>query len=344
MNNRPYIESVYYTAERKKQLDTVTNERAAPSSSIPDHYFAPKRANGKPLIESSYCLSSASVNYLMEKPKMTGFSYDAEILGKTLAEQDMLDDQMSPVPQQYGERYQPSWCQSLPSGGVQGSLLRGTISQRRIPEQSQEAVIMAGAPRRQDAKMSEYAWQRLDEEIRQRYAIKTWNEEHESVSVTKPSTFTPNETLKKQIHDNEKQEHVPPATRPGDDKQVLVVLPADSEYVGIPNDLFPAYRNTMIEKQRAATLNMVHTLDTADDSVHSDTDKCETAKESTQVCTRLVSQLGTERHEKTPTVHHCSSKTQYSPIGNAFSPVSYPQISEYQLGDLNDLTSFIDAH
>ncbi|VDO52948.1 unnamed protein product [Haemonchus placei] len=93
MNNRPYIESVYYTAERKKQLDTVTNERVVPSSSIPDHYLAPKRTNGKPLIESSYCLSSASVNHFMEKQRMTGFSYDAEILGTTSTEQEMLDDQ-----------------------------------------------------------------------------------------------------------------------------------------------------------------------------------------------------------------------------------------------------------
>ncbi|XGW11372.1 hypothetical protein V3C99_012685 [Haemonchus contortus] len=343
MSNRPYIESVYYTAERKKQLDSVTNERAVVSSSIADHYFAPKRTNGKPLIESSYCLSSASVNYLMEKPKMTGFNYDAEILGTTPSGQEMLDDQVSPVPQQYGERYQPRWSQPPSRGGISRSLLEGTISQKRVPKQSEEGAIMAGAPRRQDAKMSEYAWQRHDEEIRQRYAIKTFTEEHESVSVTKPSTFTPNETLKKQIHDNDEQEHVPPAMRPGDDKQVLV-LPADSEYLGIPNDLFPAYRNTMIEKQRAATLNMVHSLDTADDSVHSDTDKCETVKESTQICSRLVSHIETEKHEKTPAVHHCSSKTQYSPIGNAFSPVSYPQISEYQLGDLNDLTSFIDAH
>ncbi|KAK6025703.1 hypothetical protein OSTOST_08394 [Ostertagia ostertagi] len=79
---------------------------------------------------------------------------------------------------------------------------------------------------------------------------------------------------------------------------------------------------------------------------HSDVDDCETAEEKTPYCSRFATQIKTKQTErqKSPCVKQSRSKAQYSPIGYAFTPVGQPQVSEYQLEDLNDLESCIDAH
>ncbi|KAK5965860.1 hypothetical protein GCK32_002526 [Trichostrongylus colubriformis] len=120
---------------------------------------------------------------------------------------------------------------------------------------------------------------------------------------------------------------------------------ADSQYVAIPNDLYPAYREVEPEKEivvsnSQAPLPVVVTCE----GDHSDDDDCETAQETPEHRSRFASQIMTNKQEQNSALELCHSKAQFSPIGNAFTPVGQPQISEYQMQDLNDLTSCINAH
>ncbi|EYC26958.1 hypothetical protein Y032_0009g448 [Ancylostoma ceylanicum] len=141
----------------------------------------------------------------------------------------------------------------------------------------------------------------------------------------------------------------------------------DSEYVGIPNDLFPAYRKQPItyvpppEKPMIKQLpkyevhNVVVTAPPRENAppqnrafveeAPSDIDQCNTAQENPMFRSRFTTQVKHTRDLHTPVrlPEVPRYTTQYSTIGNAFAPVGQPLISEYQYEDLNDLASCIDA-
>ncbi|KAK6025702.1 hypothetical protein OSTOST_08393 [Ostertagia ostertagi] len=175
MADRPFIKSVYYyTAERKKQSsDPVHHESVQPNPPqtqrsipprVPEHYFAPKPISTKPLIESSYCVSAASVNYLMKSPNVMPFHYDAEIESEpttpTTASSEMHYNQLH------------VFCQKCTGHSSVAAPHYGN----QLNEASKEDAIKTAVTPRQIAEMSEYAWKRLDEEKKQQYAINLWHE------------------------------------------------------------------------------------------------------------------------------------------------------------------------
>ncbi|KHJ87664.1 hypothetical protein OESDEN_12555 [Oesophagostomum dentatum] len=130
----------------------------------------------------------------------------------------------------------------------------------------------------------------------------------------------------------------------------------DSEYLGIPNDLYPAYRNTVPtytrydeRKDQDATFKVASVSVPAPEGpvandTCSDIDKCDTAQENPAFASRFTAQIKPGQAAApahVPDFAHYT--TQYSTVGNAFAPVGQPQVSEYQFEDLNDLASCIDA-
>ncbi|VDM66567.1 unnamed protein product [Strongylus vulgaris] len=133
------------------------------------------------------------------------------------------------------------------------------------------------------------------------------------------------------------------------------VQTVDSEYLGIPNDLYPAYRKettSYIPTQNQSAPLSIDVKPTIvplpsgpipNDTI-TDSDRCDTAQENPTFRSRFrtqVQQSYTPAPVRLPEVPRYT--TQFSTIGNAFVPVGQPQISEYQYEDLNDLTSCIDA-
>ncbi|KAK5965464.1 hypothetical protein GCK32_015820 [Trichostrongylus colubriformis] len=179
MSDRPFIRSVYYTAERREQhSESHPQDMTQPINSyssnpvlaqkifphhVPKHYFAPKLMANKPLIESSYCVSAASMNYLMESPKKEAFHRDGEVectpALSILALPEAHVVQASSTPQRYGEQYHS--CERCCKEKTSIMYKESSITTK---------------PLRQIAVPSEYAWKRIDEENRQRYAINLWHE------------------------------------------------------------------------------------------------------------------------------------------------------------------------
>ncbi|RCN46889.1 hypothetical protein ANCCAN_07068 [Ancylostoma caninum] len=230
---------------------------------------------------------------------------------------------------------------------------------------------------------SDYAWKRLDRKKRMQYTVdKNYDYEQElpPADASAPFSASPmgqlNQGLQQPV-----QPSAPTYNRYNNDEVEVQIQNSyepkylgntvDSEYVGIPNDLYPAYTRQL--KAYAAPEKPVikqlpkydiHKVvaapreDVAPQREHvptqnrafleeapSDIDQCNTAQENPMFRSRFTTQVKLPRDLQAPVrlPEVPRYTTQYSTIGNAFAPVGQPLISEYQFEDLNDLASCIDA-
>ncbi|VDO77164.1 unnamed protein product [Heligmosomoides polygyrus] len=252
---------------------------------------------------------------------------------------DVLPVKNSPVAnfKQYGDHYDPL---SAKHPSATYAAVTSPI-EKNAPHQ--QTPVNA----KRQVEVSEYAWRRLDEEKMNQYAIAPPSQDAEKetpppvIKVTIPPAVKQPVEAEKQIGMANDQKGS--SEKPDVPCEKEYKLPAESEYVAIPNDLYPAYRKATDYSSSVRVTAVPQSPDVvADDISCSDLDKCETAKENLPFRSRFKTLI--EPKETRPVASSAPRYTiQHSPIGNAFSPVGQPQISEYQLEDLNDLASCIDA-
>ncbi|CAJ0604766.1 unnamed protein product [Cylicocyclus nassatus] len=316
----------------------------------------------KPFVESQYCISRA--NYSMKHPMST----NSTPVKTKISLEDQEHITMPPPP---AEEYNP---EIAVSPHVQCPILHQQMMVNHPPvAQLPQLTDATTSPARPDRDLmryeiakekqiervpdySDYAWKRLEQEKLAQYAIRDY--EHEQSLPPADAPFEAENVIPQHVGKfsicttGEAIVEQAPPVKAGSNQ------PVDSEYVGIPNDLYPAYRKELTSympslSQKIAPIHQGYCdFSLPDAPIPNDTvsesEKCDTAQENPIFQSRFGSQVKVKRTTvpapppvRLPEVTRYT--TQYSTIGNAFAPVGQPQISEYQYEDLNDLASCIDA-
>ncbi|VDM53046.1 unnamed protein product [Angiostrongylus costaricensis] len=208
--------------------------------------------------------------------------------------------------------------------------------------------------------ISEYAWQRLDKEREELYAIRPNygpEDEHPRARIHEELEEIAESTNRLEFDDVNSKQNTVKELKPTSEQL------RESEYVGFQNDIYPAYQRStacnesgvikksptntyVVQNVNSAAIDVGKQSSSETDEGDSriDTENCHTAVETPAYQSHFAYVMKpNESHTSSPYLVGVPYCTQFSKIGNAFDPVGQPQISEYHLEDLNDLVSCIDG-
>ncbi|KAL6736294.1 hypothetical protein Aduo_006662 [Ancylostoma duodenale] len=353
-----------------------------------DHYFVPKPVVERPLIESSYCDCGAS--YSLKHPPIINVPPPATVPSPpTNVENqmpppvpppsaDLYNPEVAGIPQmQYPGHQHQQYATNFPtvtySSDPTLSPPKHTADPQRHEFAKEEAIVEV-------SEYSDYAWKRFDRKKRMQYTVDgNYDYEQELPPADASAPYLPGQM--DQGFQQPVQPSAPMYNKYNNDEVEVQIQnnyepkylanAVDSEYVGIPNDLYPAY-SRQLKAYAAPEKPVIKQLPKYD--VHnvvaatrehaapqrepvlaqnrafaeegpSDIDQCNTAQEHPMFRSRFTTQVKPTRdlHAPIRLPEVPRYTTQYSTIGNAFAPVGQPLISEYQYEDLNELASCIDA-
>ncbi|VDM53047.1 unnamed protein product [Angiostrongylus costaricensis] len=370
MDGRQYLKSYYYPARSKTKKDCQTDSETSEYSlstthkhveqethhsqvqalqtnriaSYPfmEHQLAPKPAVEKPFIESSYCqtLNSYSIDYFMEgRPKTSRVESDVNI--HTIAPHHRYQTVQEALEHPTADK---------PNGACVQALT--TLCDTNLDEKNNAKTY----------EMSEYAWQRHDEEAAAQYALP-----YQRHSATGKNNEVGMDQAQPQHNEllptNPAEEFSVPCSKTCREEESVY-----SKYIGIPNDLFLAYRSkpfittspykptprlTAQPPSKYAICNVDSSVSGLTQHLSSnavENDEMRFNEKADEIRSHLPdfsTEIELELTDKTAATHyrvaeHCAP--QHSAVGKALTHVKPAAVlSEYQVEDLNDLTSCVDA-